>query len=135
MNSLLGTDEHIVMSPASTTAKFHRGIVNKNNTQIKVIDTRGLAEDEKEKTKELKKVASYTKGKADILLYCVPVGPGSKFGDHNPVTMRCLTKAFGKQIWDHCVLVFTMGNVVLLSRKDTATEEYKKYLDEYAKKI
>ena len=88
-----------------------------NNITVRIIDTRGLAEKRSDKIKELQRLSGYTKEKADILLYCVPVGPGSKLDDANPVTMRCLTEAYRKQIWDHCVLVFTMSDMALVQHK------------------
>ena len=140
MKNLIGKDtKAIKMSPSSTTTKFDDAIVIKNNTKIHVIDTRGLAEERGDKIKELKRLSSFTDGKADILLFCVPVGPSSKFDDANPVTMRCLTEAYGKQIWDHCILVFTMCNIALAQfqkqNTDTATADYKKYLNNFAEKF
>ena len=83
--------------------------------------------------------ASLKTKKADILLYCIPVGPGSKFDDANPVTMRCLTEVYGREIWGHCVLVFTMSDITLRElrdqNRDTATDQYKIFLDQYAKRF
>ena len=138
MNNLLGRDTIVMMSPDATTPKFTEGEFNCNNIKVHVIDTCGLAEKRSDKIKELKRLSSYTKEKADILLYCVPVGPGSKFDDANPVTMRCLTEAYGKQIWDHCVLVFTMSDTALVQHKkqnsDTtsAHDDYITFLNRYA---
>ena len=135
MNNLLRKDTVIRMSPVSTTERFIVEEGTHDRIKIRVIDTRGLAELKSDKKKELKRLSSFTNGKADILLYCVPVGPGSKFDDANPVTMRCLTEAYGKQIWDHCVLVFTMSDMALKQSKrqnqDTATADYKTYLNRY----
>ena len=138
MNNLLGSDTIVMMSPDSTTPKFMDEEFNCNNIKVHVIDTRGLAEKRSDKIKELKRLSSYTKEKADILLYCVPVGPGSKFDDANPVTMRCLTEAYGKQIWKLSVLVFTMSDMALVQHErqnpDTtsAHDDYKTYLNYYA---
>ena len=82
----------------------------------------------------LKMCSGYTEGKADLLIYCLPVSSGSKFHDCDPAIMRSLTEAFGK---DHCVLVLTMSNHALLSyekdynNQETAAEEYKKYLKDF----
>ena len=115
-----------------TTKKFTR-----NEATIHITDTPGLTGTNKDSEK-LRKCSEYTESKADLLLYCLPVGPGHKFHDTNPEIMKSLTESFGKGIWDHCVLVLTMSNRALLrfkevyKNRETAAKEYKKSLKEYS---
>ena len=125
-------------SPVSVTNKFVDDEFTKNGIKIRLIDTPGL-KGNIEDQKELKMCSAYTKGKADLLVYCIPVGAGHKFHDNNPLIMLYLTEGFGKQIWEHCILVFTMSNLAMRDFNDDhpedpekAAEEYRELLKEYA---
>jgi energy-coupling factor transporter ATP-binding protein EcfA2 len=111
-----------------------------NGITIKVIDTVGL-ENRKQK-KELRKLCKHTKGKADLIIYCLPVNPGAKFDDGNPAIMKSLQNAYGNDIWKQCLLVFTFSNTIVERLKkdksikdEEAVEKYKKLLTEHATKF
>lgn len=80
----------------------------------------------------------YVRDKTDILVYCIPVCFGSKFGYGNPAILQSLQKAFGKDEWKHCIVVFTFSNLVWdrimkrTSNKNEAITIYKQYLQEHS---
>ena len=128
-------------SAEPVTDKFIAEEFTKNGVTIRIIDTPGLM-GTKEDSKELKMCSVYTEGKADLLLYCIPVGAGHKFHEANPEIMLSLTEGFGKKIWDHCVLVLTMSNLALNEYTEdypcdqtTAEKEYAKFLKEFSDKF
>ena len=106
-NNLL--DRPLPISPQSEG--FTTGTVIRNGVTWRVTDTPGLKGGKDEILKDMERLSSYTKGKADLLLYCLPVSLGSDVDDTNPVIMECLQTAFGKAIWQHCILVLTMSNL------------------------
>ena len=116
----------------SVTDRFINEGFRKNGVTIRVVDIPGLMA-KKHDLYELKMCSAHTKGKADLLLYFLPVGAGHKFRDYDSEIMKSFTEVFGKRIWDHCVLVLTMSNMAILIFEDyddqeTAAQEYKKYL-------
>ena len=120
----------------ANTTLMEEEFIKENGVTIRFIDPPGF----RGTTDDLKQLKMWSEGKADLLVYCLPVGPGHKFHDCNPEIMRSLTEAYGKRIWDHCVLVLTMSNSALSAFKDDyevedypdraekAAEEYKKIL-------
>jgi hypothetical protein len=101
---------------------------------VNIIDTVGLGT-----RKEKRKFKQHTRGHADLLVYCVPVNPGSRFDFGNPAIMKSLQSVYGKEIWKHCILVFTFSNTLLNYFKKKSTEDevdtieakYKSYLLKY----
>ena len=73
----------------------------------------------------------------DLLVFCVPVGPGSRFNDTNPDIMKCLTDVYGKKLWQHCILVFTFSNCAWdhIKENENAVDEYKAHINAYADKF
>ena len=123
----------------SDTETFSKKIFTHNGYDFRIIDTPGLTGKEDIDTTELKMCSAYTNGKINLFIYCLPVGAGHKFDDINPKIMKHLTDGFGKQIWDHCILVFTMSNLTMSDYKEEypdepeqATEEYKQLLTGFA---
>ena len=47
--------------------------------------------------------------KFDILLFCIPIRPGSRFLDGNPLAMKWLHD-HNKDIWKRCILIFTFSD-------------------------
>ena len=132
--------DNILGSNQATSKTAPPSIIDKvthsNGVKMRIINALGIAEYKKDKLKELKALSTYTNGKADLLVYCLPVGPGNKFDYTNPEIIQSLTDAYGKEIWEHCIVVFTMSNMALSMFQDsnpaTATQRYKEYLKEYA---
>lgn len=81
----------------ATTKEIKVCCTTRNGTRIKIVDMPCLRG---------KFDASF-----DILIYCLPVGPGSKFEDTNPELMQSLQKCYGKDIWKHCIIAFTFSDM------------------------
>ena len=139
INNLLQRDEDIELTPDSTTEKLENQTIRIENEDvtINIIDTPGLKEERAEKIKQLRELFDFTKGKADLLVYCIPVGPGFKFNNANPTIMKSLQRVFGKKVWRHCVVVFTFSNQawekISASNNNQEVETIAKYKD-YIKK-
>ena len=81
---------------------------------VRIIDTPGLEANHrssKEEQEELATLSVITDGKADVMLYCMKLSDRDDGKDERIV--QKLTKAFGKEIWRHTVLVLTYGDAVL----------------------
>lgn len=106
------------------------------NCDIQVTSKHGMAT----KIAETTKVQDLN-GRAGLLIYCIPVDPASRFDDGNPAMMKSLQDAYGKDIWKHCIIVFTFSNLAWdritkkIKDKDTAISEYKQHINNYAAKV
>ena len=103
---------------------------SRNGMTINMIDAPGL--------KELVGSTSQLLRKGfDVLVYCMPVSPGCKFHDGNPELMKSLQNIYGKEIWEHCVVVFTFSNLAwdrINSRNsdpESTSAMYKDYIEKY----
>lgn len=111
-----------------------------NGITVKVTDTVGM-EDRKQRKKGLRELCKHTQGKADLLVYCIPVDPSSKFQDSNPAIMKSLQNGYGKDVWKQCIIAFTFSNLTLERLKrnirdhDQAIAMYKNLLVEHATKF
>lgn len=137
---------HIDLTPDSGlgTRELGKGSVKYNGFDIHIVDTPGLKDNALELKTQLKKISGYTNKKADLLIYCIPIGPGSRFEDCNPIAMRCLQEAYGRNIWHHCMVVFTMSNLALehikyqqknFAENNIITVKYIGYVQTYAEKF
>ena len=113
-----------------------------DNINISIIDTAGY--NKKDEKKQLKKLSRLSNGRADLVLYCLPISPNSKFDDLNPDIMASLQDAFGKDIWNHCMVVLTFSNYAWdhaeMTHEDDedqkiAVAEYKELVNEYASRF
>ena len=140
-NNLLKKNKVIEPSPKSITNKLKLQHTSRNGVKIYIIDTPGLKMDAKEKKKQLKELSEFTKGSADLLVYCIPVGPSNKFSDDNLSIMKTLQSTFGVRVWDNCVVVFTFSNLAWNKihadhdQEDDANAKYKAYIQTYAKEF
>ena len=137
-HKIIGEEYEAALDPNPTTQKCEilKSKVDKGRIRLNVIDNPGLlVGEEKEK---LQKLFDYmytcTKKKdkksyLDLLLYCVPVTPASKFGDHNPKIMESIQTEFGKDIWKNCIIAFTFANFIV--KKKTYEAYIKKYAQEF----
>ena len=105
----------------------------RHGINLTIVDTVGLSQDEKEKKQQIQDLSKYTSGKADLVLFCIPVGPNTKFKTDNPQIMRTLQSSFGKDIWKHCLVVFTFSNQAWdhVESESDAVTQYKKYIRAY----
>lgn len=104
-----------------------------------IVDTIGFNENERKG--QLQRLSEYVKGKANLVIYCLCIGPGSKFNDTEAALMQSLQK-FGNDIWKHCMVVLTCSNCALDNYSDECEEnqhkaiaEYKKCIDDYTQSI
>ena len=101
-------------SPKSVTKAVDYYEEEVHEITVRIIDTPGLeAKDltSKEEHQTLADLSVFTDGKADIMLYCMRLTDRADEKDERIV--KKLTKAFGKEIWRHTVLVLTYGDAVL----------------------
>ena len=131
-------ETEVELSPNPITEQCEQYFLKRNRIKLNVVDTAGLiAGQESSMSKTLHDIATYTKCKADLLVYCLNISPGSKFVDGNPAMMKSLQRAFGKEVWKHCIVVLTFSNYAWdrLSKgkdPDVAVASYLKYVKEYA---
>ena len=123
------------ISVNSKTKNLKTYKTTKNDVTINIIDTVGFSTGDKKQ--QLKELSQYAK-EADLVIYCLPVGPGSRFELANPSIMRSLQDAFGKDIWKHCMVALTFSNLAWdgISRdnngdKKSTIREYKDYITAY----
>ena len=123
-----------------TTEK--KTIVTEGGVTINIIDMAGYKKEEKKK--QLKELSKLSNGEADLVLYCLPIDLSSKFYNLNPDIMASLQDAFGKDIWNHCMVVLTFSNVawnnIEMTHEDDedqeiAIAEYKGLIEEYVSKF
>ena len=125
-------------SPISIEHDKKEPIVTEGGVTINIIDMAGYKK--KEKKKQLKELSNLSNGEADLVLYCLPIDLSSKFDNLNPDIMASLQDAFGKDIWNHCMVVLTFSNVawnnIEMTHEDDedqeiAIAEYKGLIEEY----
>ena len=139
-NNILGIKGELILSARHITKDLVTNIVGKHGVTISITDTIGLQGTKRECRAKLKQLSNYmkVKGNVDLLVYCLPVDPSSKFNDAQPVIMESLQEAFGKDIWKKCIVVFTFSNQVLamikedIADNDAATAMFKKHIKAYA---
>ena len=132
--NILGFEEKLEFSAGPLTQECDTQEATKNDITVRVTDTIGLGQQEGGRRKELKKLFRHTKGEADLLVYCIPVDPSSKFECTNPAIMKSIQDAYGKDIWKHCIIVFTFSNITVyrflekMRDRDQAFSSYKNHL-------
>ena len=119
--------------PRKAYSTYQAYSVTKNDITLKVVDSIGLAHDESVRKQQLKELAHYTNNKADLVVFCIPVEPGTKFVTDTPQIMESLQRAFGKNIWRHCLVVFTFSNLAweLVKADKDAVKQYKDHIKQY----
>ena len=154
VKNVFGVDEvDTEISAERTTTEIKTYRKHKNGVPIAIIDTVGVpiaiidtvgfeSVNKKQIKKQLKELSKHTGGKADLVIYCLPISPSSKFDDFNPDIMAALQDAFGKDIWNHCLVILTFSNVAWSSINDSnpnnigaAMETYKRHVNAYVEKF
>lgn len=141
--NIFGLEMEMTLSPdAITTECTTVQAPEKHGLTIHITDTVGLSQTKKKK-EELRKLYKHTKNrpKVDLLIYCLSINQSSKFvEDGNPAIMKSLQSAYGKEIWEHCVLIFTFSNHIwewleTHAEENTRVEKYKEFIALYANKF
>ena len=102
-------DKKLCATPETTHLRTNS--FTRNDVTLKVVDSICLDQDKRRRKQQLKELAHHTNEKADLVVLCVPVGPGTRFVNDTPQIMKSLQLAFGKNIWRHCLVVFTYSNL------------------------
>ena len=104
------------------------------NVNVNIIDTPGLAgaSDDAE-TKVLAQLCEKSKGKADMLLYCVSMAPNAKVGELDRRIVNLLTMAFAPQIWERAIVVLTSADYIKeRNEKNAGKPTVQRAMREYA---
>jgi GTPase Era involved in 16S rRNA processing len=139
-SNLFKCEEEVEMSPDQITLSCGTESYSKHGTRMKVTDTMGIQVGKGGKKEKLRELSDHTGGKADLLVYCIPVDPSSKFDDANPAIMQSLQDAYSKDIWKQCIIVFTFSNYAWdrnrkKNSKEDALAKYKTHINNYAAKV
>lgn len=148
LNNLFGTSFPTGLSadPVTKEPTIDEKLIKeeiKHGVTVRIIDTVGLHRKEEMKSKQLKDLSKFIEehGEVDLVLYCVPIAPSHRFDESNPAIMKALQDAFSKDVWKHCVLIFTFSNHAWDRCSDEGENQeivigkYKKYVTEYAEKF
>lgn len=123
-NALVGTKVAITSDKPQTTRRAVRGIVNRPDAQLVVVDTPGLHRPRTVLGERLNDVVRHTLGNVDVIGFCVPadqrVGPGDRYiaaelaGLRSPV-VAVVTKtdaASSSRVAEQLVAVSELGEFV-----------------------
>lgn len=129
-------DSAKVVSAGHLTTEYSKTTFTRHGVTIEVTDTIGLVEEKDQRKQELIKLAEFTGGRADILVYCLSVDPAVKFRYSNPGIMQSLQETFGKSIWRQCIVALTFSNNAWDrinkkkkgSKKDVIISNYKQHI-------
>ena len=100
-------------SPDSVTKEVKSFISCINGVTITIVDTPGLAAtSDNEEKKIIAELTKVTEGCADMLLYCVNMGPSGRIGNSDRKIVQLLTSVFTPEIWERAILVLTFGDDV-----------------------
>ena len=119
--------------PSPTTAEVKVYTSTINGVEVRIIDTPGLAAMDVDEAKVIAKLQEESKGKADMLLYCVSLLPNSIIDEQDEKIIKILKVAFGSDIWRHAILVLTFANMVKDNLEEGAT--FNDLVQDYAKKF
>ena len=118
--------------PSSTTTDVNLYTSIMGGIEVRIIDTPGLAATDVNELKSIAALQDMSGGKADMLLYCISILPNSKIDQRDQIIIKILSRVFGKNIWEHAVLVFTFANVVtMLAETEDIPELVKEYADKF----
>ncbi len=88
---------------------------NEDCIELKVVDIPGLGvegQSDDERHDIMAQLIAKTNKEADILLYCASMNYGCQIGDTDIGILRLLRMVFGKDLFQHCILVNTFANVM-----------------------
>lgn len=112
----------------SDTTKWERG-----GKAMFITSISGIEKD-KRKLNSLK----WTNVNADLLVYCMPVSPSTRFHEQNPELIQMLTAEF-KHIWSHAVVALTFSNIAWEYtqdyNEDNPEEQYRAYCHQYSARL
>ncbi len=84
-----------------------------DDTELKVVDVPGFrVQSEGERQDIMAQIIVKTNKEADILLYCASMNIGCQIDDIDIEIIRSLRMVFGKDLFQHCILVNTFANCI-----------------------
>lgn len=104
--------------PSSTTDQVQVFTNVINGVKVRIIDTPGFAAKDVNEAKVIARLQEESKGKGDMLLYCVSLLPDSIIDEQDEKIIKMLTVAFGSSVWSHAILVLTFANMVIHDLKE-----------------
>ncbi len=129
-NTLLGlTGERAAkaaLSTRPTTTKVTVYSERVDDVSLKVVDMPGLgiaSQSQVQRNTIMAELTVETDKKADLLLYCVCMNPGCSIDDTDIEILRLLRWVFGRNLFQHCILVFTMANKIALDHGEEAVSD------------
>ncbi len=87
--------------------------IEKRNVELKVVDVPGLGIQQQSDDRRhdiMADIIAKTNKEADILLYCVSMNIGCQIDDTDVAILTLLRMVFGKDLFQHCILVYTFAN-------------------------
>lgn len=117
-------------SARSVTKNVYYYEKNIHGINVRIIDTPGFESRDltiEQEREAFEALSELTKGKPDLLLYCISLV--NRYDDKDDHIVEKLTKAFGSEIWDHAVLVLTYGDEL------KGDKESRKLLKEFAEEF
>ena len=134
INGLLNDPKQERPSSRSVTTRnrVQRMRAQEHGVTLEIYDTVGLEGDPEENQKLLQDLSKSTGNRADLVVFCIPVQPGARFNICTPGIMDALLKAYGKEVWKHCIFAFTFSNNAWRHFEEetkTSIEVIKKYKD------
>ena len=91
-----------------------------DDIELKVVDIPGLgieAQSDSERHDIMAQIIAKTNKEADILLYCASMNQGCQIDDTDVEILRLLRMVFGKDLFQHCILVNTFANTMRTEEK------------------
>ncbi len=91
-----------------------------DDIELKVVDVPGLgieAQSEDERHDIMAQLIAKTNKEADILLYCASMNIGCQIDKTDIEILRLLRMVFGKDLFQHCILVNTFANTMHTEKK------------------
>ncbi|XP_019618991.1 PREDICTED: GTPase IMAP family member 4-like [Branchiostoma belcheri] len=129
-NSILGRKAFAVSPMFNTTTKYQIETCERDGRNLKVVDTPDITEShdhlpDKDPDREVAKWLVETKDGINAILLIHKFGV--RFTDQQKTLLGALVKYFGKDVYEHCIVVLTHGDQAEEAMKDgslTSIEEY-----------
>jgi GTP-binding protein EngB required for normal cell division len=120
--------------PTTCKARVYERIECKgteHEVTLHIIDSPGLGGVDNNFRRFKKELSQVTNGTADVVFYCISMHDGSRIDSTDVSIIKALTKAFGKGIWKHTLLLLTFAN----TRDQVSDDEHKLLVEDYAKRF
>ncbi|XP_078685280.1 GTPase IMAP family member 7-like [Branchiostoma floridae x Branchiostoma belcheri] len=132
-NSILGRKAFAVSPKFNTTKKYKIGTCERDGRNLKVVDTPDITEShdhlpDKDPDREVAKWLVETKDGIDAILLIHKFGV--RFTDQQKTLLGALENYFGKDVYQHCIVVLTHGDQAEEAIKDGSLTSIGDYVSE-----